>query len=1143
MWVPTQRGAEKGIALITALLILLLLTSLAAGFTLLVTNEQQSNGLDLDHTKTFYAAYGAMEQLNAQVGTLFFYNPQHVTAGDIKNAIAALPPLPGVNLVDPSNYCPSGDYTGTYNGYCVNYEKDANGNPKATTGLITEGPYQGFQGLITNYTITINAQSTNFSLTTDEAGNTGTNRFGSEIRLRRTFQTVAIPVFQFGIFSQTDLSFFPGPNFNFGGKVATNGDLYLAGGNSLVMSDKVSAYGDVIRDRLSNGYSGSAYTSAYGGSVYPTASPSGPFTGTPPPPVPPYRSLAFTEGSISGGPSGGCNTTNGNPVNSGVTPNSSWTTISLSNYNGNLRDGAYGCPRGTGAKNLQLPLLSPTAVSQGATAIALIKQPPASENPNTSPIFPYRFFSYPTGAGYAMLRILIADTPGEILAEPTVSGPLGSVNGYPVPLFCKPVSGSNPCTTLDTGSSPANSYAGNPVTSGVQVYTSTATGYAPCLPINSALCVSAIVNGAVSNSASKTLPPWAASGGVVNAMQKIGSNLTGASLPEMDWYVQGQPRLWGYIKIDYQDPGTGGWTDVTQEILSLGTTGRNLSSIQYSAANNGWLVPSGSGNPGNPAQGVAGNGNGVLSATAGSVSCFEPHPNAVLRFQRLNDVPSGGGCGYTNLGAGACPTATNTAACGMSTTASDYIPLMLYDPRAGLLRDTIGAGLATGFTTPSAPGNKPGYYLTASGAIYYVELDVTNLARWFTGTIGKTGRPAAGTTGYLVYFSDRRGNQPCAPTANCPGGVQQKLGNLGFEDIINPLSSTSTPNGVVDTGEDLNGANATLPGQAPVSMPLDTYGQVPVFNCYPLNTGCPAPPTPFTNSYTAPYPMPSQLNSTALLNTSGATAACNTPVSLTGANTPKTGNPNRICPSQATQLYTNTGAAASPYTALTIEEARDNPPLFFRRALKLTDAQAYNLGNCGTSIPCGLTIASENSVYVEGNFNATGTCCPVAYAGTDYPSAIIADAVTLLSTQWNDLNSFTHPYDLTTSGGASNPGRAGNTTYYRMGVLAGKGLSFPQPTVGVSPQDFGTDGGVHNFLRYIENWGGTLAYTGSIASFYFNTQAVGIYKCCNTVYSPPTRGYSFNTNYLTPTLLPPRTPAFTDTNTLGFTQLVLPGQQ
>ena len=47
------------------------------------------------------------------------------------------------------------------------------------------------------------------------------------MKLQRQVQVVAIPVFQFGIYSDSDLSFFAGPPFNFGGRVHTNGNLWL----------------------------------------------------------------------------------------------------------------------------------------------------------------------------------------------------------------------------------------------------------------------------------------------------------------------------------------------------------------------------------------------------------------------------------------------------------------------------------------------------------------------------------------------------------------------------------------------------------------------------------------------------------------------------------------------------------------------------------------------------------------------------------------------------------------------------------------------------------------------------------------------------------------------------------------------------
>ena len=117
--------------------------------------------------------------------------------------------------------------------------------------------------------------------------------------------------------------------------------------------------------------------------------------------------------------------------------------------------------------------------------------------------------------------------------------------------------------------------------------------------------------------------------------------------------------------------------------------------------------------------------------------------------------------------------------------------------------------------------------------------------------------------------------------------------------------------------------------------------------------------------------------------------------------------------------------------------------------------------------------------------------------------------------------------------------RNASTTWYRLAIIGGKGLSFPRITG--APADFGTDGGAHNFLRYLEDWGGqTLNYRGAIASMFTSRQAVGTYKCCSDVYTPPTRGYNFDTDFLTPALLPPRTPMFRDVNITGFAQIVRP---
>jgi hypothetical protein len=215
----------------------------------------------------------------------------------------------------------------------------------------------------------------------------------------------------------------------------------------------------------------------------------------------------------------------------------------------------------------------------------------------------------------------------------------------------------------------------------------------------------------------------------------------------------------------------------------------------------------------------------------------------------------------------------------------------------------------------------------------------------------------------------------------------------------------------------------------------------------------------------------------------------------------------------------------TPIGAANAEEtARRNPAIFFRRALKITG------GALGNLVAPGLTIASENPVYLQGNWNANNA----GFGNPHVATAILADAVTLLSNDWNDRNSFVNPHEHD-----STDERHASDTWYRAAIISGKGLSFPH--VAGTYQDFGTDGGAHNFLRYIENWSGhALNFRGSIVSFFRSRQAVGTYKCCTIVYSPPTRGYNFDTDFLTPSLLPPRTPMFRDVNLTGFAQIIRP---
>ncbi len=83
-----------------------------------------------------------------------------------------------------------------------------------------------------------------------------------------------------------------------------------------------------------------------------------------------------------------------------------------------------------------------------------------------------------------------------------------------------------------------------------------------------------------------------------------------------------------------------------------------------------------------------------------------------------------------------------------------------------------------------------------------VELDVWNLRQWLNGTFGGNGALTdnAKQNGYVLYFSDRRGMLPDANVV-----PPTKTGESGLEDVINSADPTGTPNGLLESAEDVDG--------------------------------------------------------------------------------------------------------------------------------------------------------------------------------------------------------------------------------------------------------------------------------------------------------------------------------------------------
>ncbi len=176
-----------------------------------------------------------------------------------------------------------------------------------------------------------------------------------------------------------------------------------------------------------------------------------------------------------------------------------------------------------------------------------------------------------------------------------------------------------------------------------------------------------------------------------------------------------------------------------------------------------------------------------------------------------------------------------------------------------------------------------------------------------------------------------------------------------------------------------------------------------------------------------------------------------------------------------------------------------------------TPKRGVRLKNGAIMPDSGLTVASQNPVYIQGDYN-TGGANPPSNSGdatrpqvtgyTRKPCAVIGDAVNILSNSWNDSNS---------SSGLSS--RTASNTTINTAIVSGI-----VPSVN---NDY--SGGAENFPRFLENWSGkTMTYYGSMVELYQSRQSIGHWGLGN-VYNPPQRQWFFDINlqvYTPPGSLP-----------------------
>jgi len=175
----------------------------------------------------------------------------------------------------------------------------------------------------------------------------------------------------------------------------------------------------------------------------------------------------------------------------------------------------------------------------------------------------------------------------------------------------------------------------------------------------------------------------------------------------------------------------------------------------------------------------------------------------------------------------------------------------------------------------------------------------------------------------------------------------------------------------------------------------------------------------------------------------------------------------------------------------------------------------------------GLTVVSQNPVYVQGDYNTGGSASnqPVSNSRTGtwpdptkpdpttvtnpngwitytdpitnqtntyywQPAAIVADAINVLSNRWSDANSGTSP--------------TASATTINAAFLAGN----------VPTTNSNYSGGVENYPRFLENWTSVrFNYIGSMVILFPSQQATGPWKSSG-VYSAPTRNWGYDKNFV-----------------------------
>ncbi len=1107
---------ERGAALAVAILILGLLSAVALGVLAVATADVKIAGSDLKRTQACYASAAAIEMMTNDFSDLFARTsrPTQAQLDIISNNHPTA-------LTTPSD---ATDIAYTF----PDHKLEVNAAAVAALGTNTKptipyGPFVGMYASLKPYTLTTTARSSM-----------------AECKLTREMNNYLIPLFQFGMFSANDIELNPGQDFFFNGRVHANGNVYATG--KMKFLDKVTTANEFIYDVMRNGNTFRASPTHADIQVSMTMKTT-------------LINVPITMGSMVTGPR--ISTATATPVGQrgyypleadGTTQrtklgtiNGTWDATSVMPATGTAnRFFSQLLTRSTGAALLQMPL----QLDNHSTR-ELIKRRMPNDSPDLSDPSPLSDSRYHTKS---QIRILIDD---ESPAATDESG-IPSGQGVPLSTFVPDLLPNKALSTSPTadGGGRALWRIKDDNTSIATSYNETATSFVRQYNNGGTLTQAETVRS-VKAGAVPSAPLDISDATNVNPIVITTNNPHGFLTNDQVFIsgVLGNTNANGLYTITVTSPtkfsltGRAGNSSYSTSTTDKAYGVTRIKTALYNAlpsTGNAQRIPAGAGIQGRILIQIV-NGTSVRDVTREilSMGMTEGEPNAIVQLQRPLWAAFTQGS----------RDADNASKSGPYTGDSNYTDCLtgiFANTHIGAIGETNGTG-------------------TLDGTFSYLT-DIVAPA---------TGQPIRSDSPSFVALKNSDWGLPIWAAAKDWNAIVPINTYNVREGLIN---QNLTQNAIYERGitsiVEINMRNLArwVEGVYDNNLLAGT-------NAVSANIANPDGFTVYVSDRRGDdvrslidWSGDSIMSSNGMVDNAdfyGWNETLNP-----GEDVQETGSLVKIMPLEIpdpdiSPAWDSTPSFGTDRTKRAIEVAAwSNPTNYFRRAVRLFNAEDLLIKATGGILSAnkGITMATENMLYVWGNYNTTGITgqpntsgTPTGstlneagtnrYLGNQIPASIVADAFFPLSKTWFDAGTSLYPDDVLKRQADQGNTVVGQETSMRMGIIAGNNLAAlagtPDAGQGTATgiTDSRANGGVNNFPRFLESWydssGEAVRFNlvGSLIPLFRSTQALGPFNT-SAIFKAPARNWAFDTTFNDPDKLPPGTPMFQYISPTAFRQVL-----